>query len=72
MKASDFTKIVKDWAVSKKLEWTSFKEGRVYDIGKKFEKDGDIEQILKDVSGEFKSYEVSRDDVKILKEKLGK
>lgn len=64
-------KIVKDLAVSKKLDWTSFREKRMWEVGKNLEnKQIDVDQAITEMRGEFKSYEISDSDAKAIKEKL--
>jgi hypothetical protein len=71
MNASNFAKLIEEIARSKNLGWTSFEERRMWKIGKKLEKrEIDADQAIEEVKGELKSYNVSRDDVKKIKEKL--
>ncbi|MDR3558812.1 MAG: hypothetical protein P4L62_02225 [Candidatus Pacebacteria bacterium] len=71
MQANNFVKIVKDLAVSKKLDWTSFREKRMWEVGKNLEnKQIDVDQAITEMRGEFKSYEISDSDAKAIKEKL--
>lgn len=73
MRANDFVKIIKDMAASKKLEWTSFRERRIDGIGRRLESGKiDHNQAIKEVATELKSYNVGRDDVKTLEQKLKK
>ena len=47
MVVSIFVRMVKDLALAKKLDWTSFRERRIWETGKKFEaKEFDSRQAI--------------------------
>jgi hypothetical protein len=73
MRTGDFVKMVKELADSKNLDWTSFRERRMYEVGKNLENGRvDINQAIADIAMELKSYNVGRDDIRKLEEKLKK
>ena len=71
MVVSVFVKIVRDLALAKKLDWTSFRERRIWETGKKFEaKEIDSRQAIDAIKAELKSYNITIDDERYLKEKM--
>jgi len=71
MRTGDFVKIVKELADSKKLDWTSFREKRMWEIGHRLEnKEIDKDQAISDIATELKAYNVGRDEIKFLKDRL--
>ncbi|PIU08700.1 MAG: hypothetical protein COZ85_03300 [Candidatus Moranbacteria bacterium CG_4_8_14_3_um_filter_34_16] len=71
MVVSVFVKIVRDLALAKKLDWTSFRERRIWETGKKFEaKEIDLRQAIDAIKAELKSYNITIDDERYLKEKM--
>jgi len=73
MRANDFVRTIKDMAASKKLDWTSFRERRIDEIGRRLESGKiDYNQAIVDVATELKVYNVGRDDIRMLEQKLKK
>jgi len=71
MVVSIFVRMVKDLALAKKLDWTSFRERRIWETGKKFEaKEIDLRQAIDAIKAELKSYNITIDDERYLKEKM--
>lgn len=71
MKTSNFVRMVEDLAKSKKLDWTSFREKRIWEIGSRLEKkEIDKNQAITDIATELKAYNVGRDDIKFLKDNI--
>lgn len=71
MDANTFVKMVKDLTLAKKLDWTSFRERRIWETGKNFEnKKIDSLQAINAIKTELKSYNITIDDERYLKEKM--
>lgn len=70
MKADDFVKIVEELAKSKKLDWTSFRKDRIWEVGKRFEDKKDKGKAISEIIAELKDYNVGRDEVEFLKDKI--
>lgn len=71
MRAGEFVKIVKELADLKKLDWTSFRERRMWEVGKNLEnKKIDVDQAISEIKKELKAYNVTSADEKMLKDKL--
>ena len=71
MKANDFTNVVEELAKFKKLDWTSFREKRIWEIGKKLEnRKIDKNQAIVEIAAELKAYNIGRDEIEFLKDRI--